>query len=283
MRSEARVIPTQILRVLSTIRTYDVRALLMGGQACVLYGAAEYSRDLDLAVLATPEALPALRVALDSLNAAVIAVPSFDARYLDRGHAVHFSIPDGSTAPLRVDIMSRMRGVDAFPALWERRTTIGLPTGDGDAEVLVEVMALEDLVAAKKTQCDKDWPLLRRLIDASYVAARDDAVTDAQVDFWLAELRSPAFLAEVNRALATEAGRTTLEVPGLVVHALDHELAAEAAEISAACALRGADAVYVATARRMDATLLTLDRDLRQRAGPMTTVRTPGEWIGEMT
>jgi len=51
------VIPTQILRVLSTIRTYDVRALLMGGQACVLYGAAEYSRDLDLAVLATPEAL----------------------------------------------------------------------------------------------------------------------------------------------------------------------------------------------------------------------------------
>ena len=28
-----------------------------GGQACVLYGAAEYSRDLDLAVLATPEAL----------------------------------------------------------------------------------------------------------------------------------------------------------------------------------------------------------------------------------
>jgi len=57
MRSEAPVIQTQILRVLSTIRTYDVRALLMGGQACVLYGAAEYSRDLDLAVLTTPEAL----------------------------------------------------------------------------------------------------------------------------------------------------------------------------------------------------------------------------------
>ena len=55
------MIPTQILRVLSTIRTYHVRALLMGGQACVLYGAAEYSRDLDLAVLATPEALPANR------------------------------------------------------------------------------------------------------------------------------------------------------------------------------------------------------------------------------
>jgi len=77
------VIPTQILQVLSTIRIYDVRALLMEGQACVLYGAAEYSRDLDLAVLATPEALPALRAALEALNAVVIAVPSFDVRYLE--------------------------------------------------------------------------------------------------------------------------------------------------------------------------------------------------------
>ena len=39
------MIPIQILRVLSTIRQYDVPALLMGGQACVLYGAAEYSRE----------------------------------------------------------------------------------------------------------------------------------------------------------------------------------------------------------------------------------------------
>ncbi|MEO7520607.1 MAG: hypothetical protein ABIW79_02200 [Gemmatimonas sp.] len=133
-----------------------MRALLMGGQACVLYGAAEYSRDLDLAVLATTEALPALRAAFDALNANVIEVPSFDLRHLERGHAVHFSIPDESSSPLRVDVMSRMRGVDAFPFLWERRTTIALPTGQGDTEVLVDVMALEDLVAAKKTQRDKD-------------------------------------------------------------------------------------------------------------------------------
>ena len=85
-----------------------------------------------------------------------------------------------------------------------------------------------------------------------------------------------------NRALATEAGRATLEVPGLVVHALDHELAAEAANIAAAYALRGADAVYVATARRMNATLVTLDRDVRERAEPMAAVRTPSEWFGEM-
>ena len=227
------MIPIQILQVLSTIRTYDVRALLMGGQACVLYGAAEYSRDLDLAVLATPEALPALRGALEAMNAAVIAVPSFDVRYLDRGHAVHFSIPDGSTSPLRVDIMSRLRGVDEFPQLWDRRTTIALPTGVGDAEVLVDVLALEDLVAAKKTQRDKDWPMIRRLVDASYAAARDTAVTDAQVAFWLAELRSPAFLVDIVERFPDAAARSTRAAVHAATQGLDLDvlLTAEQAAI----------------------------------------------------
>lgn len=42
------MIPNPIRRVLSSIREHRVRALLMGGQACVLYGAAEFSRDTDL-------------------------------------------------------------------------------------------------------------------------------------------------------------------------------------------------------------------------------------------
>ena len=112
------MIPIQILRVLSTIQQFEVSALLMGGQACVLYGAAEYSRDLDLAVLATDSALPRLSAAMQALHATVIAVPPFDLQYLARGHAVHFSVPDDTdaiaNAPLRVDIMSRMRGVAPF-------------------------------------------------------------------------------------------------------------------------------------------------------------------------
>ncbi len=39
-------------KVLSSIQKHRVRALLMGGQACVFYGAAEFSRDTDLAILA---------------------------------------------------------------------------------------------------------------------------------------------------------------------------------------------------------------------------------------
>ncbi len=44
---------------------HRVRALLMGGQACVFYGAAEFSRDIDLAILADTANLDRLRSALE--------------------------------------------------------------------------------------------------------------------------------------------------------------------------------------------------------------------------
>jgi hypothetical protein len=55
------LIPSPILRVLSSIEGKRVDALLMGGQACILHGAAEFSRDTDLAVLASPANLRRLR------------------------------------------------------------------------------------------------------------------------------------------------------------------------------------------------------------------------------
>src|SRR5262249_53157843 len=53
-----------------------VRFLLMGGQACILYGAAEFSRDLDLVVLADEKNLERLQQALDDLQAEPDYVPA---------------------------------------------------------------------------------------------------------------------------------------------------------------------------------------------------------------
>ena len=39
--------PDPIRRVLSTIQKNGVQALLMGGQVCVFYGAAQFSKDVD--------------------------------------------------------------------------------------------------------------------------------------------------------------------------------------------------------------------------------------------
>lgn len=58
--------PSPILRVLSSMRTNGVRHLLMRAQACVLYGAAEFSRDTDLAILADDAA--SLETALPERN-----------------------------------------------------------------------------------------------------------------------------------------------------------------------------------------------------------------------
>ena len=50
----------------------------MGGQACVFYGAAEFSRDTDFAILADAANLARLRKALAELQAEPIAVPPFE-------------------------------------------------------------------------------------------------------------------------------------------------------------------------------------------------------------
>jgi hypothetical protein len=101
-----------------------------------------------------------------------------------------------------VDILSKMRGVEPFPKLWKRRTTIELPDG-----LRCDLLGLSDLVRAKKTQRDKDWPMIRRLVEAHYFQNRERA-KPAQVGFWLRELRTPALLIEVaqsNNAAARKA------------------------------------------------------------------------------
>src|SRR5579859_7745627 len=101
---------------------HRVRALLMGGQACIFYGAAEFSRDVDLALLAEPRNLEQLRNALKDLEAEPAYVPPLSLEYLQRGHAVHFRSQNPATKGLRIDLMSKMRGVAPFEELWGRRT-----------------------------------------------------------------------------------------------------------------------------------------------------------------
>lgn len=169
---------------------HRVQALLMGGQACVFYGAAEFSRDTDLLLLVEAENLRRLRAALDALQAVCIAVPPFEPDFLERGHAVHFRCRHPEAEGMRVDVMARLRGVEPFPELWARRTSLT----DTDGSVY-ELLALPDLVLAKKTQRSKDWPMVRRLLEAHYLQHRD-APHPEQVRFWLRELRTPEFLVE---------------------------------------------------------------------------------------
>ena len=91
-------------------------------------------------------------------------------------------------------------------------------------------------------------------------------------------------LAEVAGSIRREVGDTmrarvfvTLlrALPHLSFVPLDDDLADEAAAIAADYALCGMDAIYVAVAHRFGCTLVSLDREVRQRAAPLITVQTP--------
>lgn len=188
----------------------------------MLYGAAEFSRDADLAILADAANLARLGKALDELEAQTIAVPPFELLYLEKGHAIHFRCRHPEAENVRIDILSRMRGVDGFPDLWRRRTTLEV---HGEQ---IEVLSLPDLVQAKKTQRDKDWPMIARLLEADYFS-HGSAPGPERIDFWLRELRTPALLIEAAGRFR-EASRRLLGDRPLLAHA---DRATEAALLAA--------------------------------------------------
>ena len=199
-------LPPSIVKVLETFAHHRLQVLLMGGQACIVYGGAEFSRDIDFAILASSENLLSLNSALRDLQAVVIAVPPLSLEVLQDGLAVHFRCLAPEVDGLRIDVMSHMRGVAPFAELWSRRV---------DLEGGVNVLALSDLVQAKKTQRDKDWPMITRLVEAHWTQTNRPA-SDAAIDFWLRELRTPAYLTEVAREAPASCRRIAEQRPLLL-------------------------------------------------------------------
>jgi hypothetical protein len=171
---------------------HEIKALLIGGQACILYGAAEFSRDIDLVIMISPENLEDLTVALEELEAERVFYPDLSEDVLLRGHACHFRCQRTDIKGLRIDVIGVMRGVDSFPELWKRREKIELP-GIGQ----ISIIGLPDLVKAKKTQRDKDWPMIRRLIEADIHRAPDNPSED-KICFWFSECRTPELLISLS-------------------------------------------------------------------------------------
>ena len=206
------MIPNMIPKVLLTFSTFQkhrVRALLIGGQACILYGAAEFSRDSDFVILCSEANLKRVRAALGGLQAEQIYVPPLRASFLRRGHACHFRCHAPGVEGLRVDLMAKMRGCDGFSRLWRRRHTVRLPGGEA-----IHVLSLRDLVQSKKTQRDKDWLMLKRLVDNDILLHRKSP-RRPQVRWWLLECRSAEFLMELAREYPKAARRCAAARPAL--------------------------------------------------------------------
>ena len=185
----------------------------MGGQACVFYGAAQVSKDIDLALLAEPANIERLRRALNELAAERIAVPPFDPALFDRGHAIHFRCHAPAVADLRVDLMSRLRLLAGFPTLWERRTTFADEEGNE-----FNLLSVPDLVQSKKTARNRDWPVIELLVNI-HIHENLDAPRPEWIRFWLSECRTPSQLVTLAHHFTAECPALTSERP-LLAHAL---------------------------------------------------------------
>ncbi len=185
--------PNPILKVLSTFKKHNVKSLLIGGQACIIYGAAEFSRDSDFVVLLLKKNLENLKKALKRLKAKLIYVPVLEASYLERGHACHFRCEAKDVKWLRIDIIAKLRGCEPFDKLWERRNKIKLKNGRR-----IDVIGLYDLIQSKKTQRDKDWLMLKRLVDNDIILNRKNPKYE-QIKRWFFECRDVNILIDLAR------------------------------------------------------------------------------------
>ena len=238
------MIQTPIRQVLSIFQTNGVQALLMGGQACVFYGAAQVSKDIDFVLLADPENYVRLDAALAALQARRIAVPPWKPELLERGHAVHFRCAAPGVEELRVNVMTRLRNLRDFATLWERRTTFG---DDGGAEY--HLLSLPDLVQTKKTQWSMDWPVIELLVTIHY---RENGRTPRAdwVEFWLCEARVAELLVELAARFPAETRALSSTRP-LLAHALAGDLDALRPALDAEVrAMQAIDREYWAPLRR---------------------------------
>jgi len=92
----------------------------------------------------------------------------------------------------------------------------------------------------------------------------------------------PEISAAVARATDDSAGAVryalaTIALPHLTLVSLTAAVARQASDLAAAHRLRGADAVYLAVARRYGTTIVSRDEEQRSRGGAVVGCRTPEE------
>jgi hypothetical protein len=200
------------------MQKHQVMALLMGDQACVFYGAAQFSKDINFLILAEDENFEGLHAALGELKATRIAVPGFDPRVLDRGHAVHYRCKATGVEGLRVDIMTKLRDLPDFSILWDRRTTI--IESDGQK---IDLLSVPGLVNAKKTQRMKDWPMISALVEGHYDQYTSEP-NPSRIDFWLRESRVEDRLIDLVVRFPAEAAAMAASTRPLLTLAITPDL-----------------------------------------------------------
>jgi len=138
--------------LLSVLEKHEVRYLVVGGYAVMLYSEPRWTKDLDLWIALDEPNAQAVFGALREFGAPLAGLTEQD--FAAPGYFYQMGNP-----PLRVDVMMGLPGGD-FDAAWQRRRTVIL------GESRVHFIGREDLIAVKlasgREQDLKDVEAIRR-------------------------------------------------------------------------------------------------------------------------
>ncbi len=142
--------------LLSVLARHEVRYLVIGGYAVMLYSEPRWTKDLDLWIAIDPTNARAVFNALKEFGAPLTGLTTAD--FSEPGYFYQMGNP-----PLRVDVMMEIPGGD-FNEAWERRNTVSIgkePVHFISREDLISVKLasgrdqdLKDVDAIKKSQPD---------------------------------------------------------------------------------------------------------------------------------
>ncbi len=129
--------------------------LICSGQACVLYGIADFSKDGDWIVREDTRSCRAVVDVLAAKKARYRLGAPLDVRWLKEGWTSHFEYKTGTGFRCRVDFFSRPPRILDVDAMWQHAIH------DGD----VSILDIEDLIKMKRTQRLKDYPIIGALAE----------------------------------------------------------------------------------------------------------------------
>lgn len=132
-----------------------VAYLLISGQACILYGASQFTEDVDIWVRPDRKNLHAFLRAMAQVDARVYKLtPPITPTYVRKGHGFHFTLK----GDFYLDVMGKPPRVGPFAGAHARARTI--PTVWGK----LLVVAPEDLVLLKRTNRPADYEAISNLV-----------------------------------------------------------------------------------------------------------------------
>ena len=143
-----------------------VRYLVISGQACILYGASQFTEDLDLWIQPAPKNLKSFLRAMARVKARVYKLtPPLTMKHLRKGHGFHFRIG----RELFLDVMGRPPRVGGFLEAFSRAREFRTDWGT------LPVSAPEDLVLLKRTNRPGDYEAVSNLVRFRVSEEREDA------------------------------------------------------------------------------------------------------------